>query len=128
VSTPVDEYRPKPEQIRVLFALGTTSDFYSDDGSAIPLVMEACKEAFRDLESRFGVHVLGNLDDDETMLGPSDAWPWTCYILADAPSRDAVAAVVNQLRTTTVGESGHRLWRYLKIEARLGRPLFFGQS
>lgn len=127
MSTPVDEYRQKPERIRVLFALGTTRDFYSDDGSAIPLVMEACKVAFDGLEERFGVQVLGTLDDDETMVGPSDGWPWTCYILADAPSRDAVAEVCNRLRTTEVGDSGQRLWRYLKIEARLGRPLFFAE-
>src|SRR5438876_2157441 len=105
MSTPVDEYREKPARIRVLFALGTTPDFYSDDGSTIPLVMEACNEAVNALEQRFGVRVLGTLDDDETMVGPSDAWPWTCYVLADAPDRDAVAAVCNQLRTTTVGDA-----------------------
>src|SRR5437762_9380667 len=105
MATPVDEYREKPPRVRVLFALGTTSDFFSSDDSAIPGVMEACKQAFDDLEGKFGVRVLGTLDDDETMVGPSDGWPWTCYILADAPDRDAVAAVCNQLRTTKVGAS-----------------------
>jgi hypothetical protein len=128
VATPVDEYREKPPRIRVLFAFGVTADFFSSDDSTIPAVMEACKEAFRDLEGKFGVRVLGTMDDDETMVGPSEGWPWTCYILADAPDRDAVAAVCNQLRTTNVGEPGHRLWRYLRVEARLGRPLFFGDS
>jgi hypothetical protein len=128
VATPVDEYREKPQRIRVLFALGVTSDFFSSDDSTIPAVMEACKAAFDDLEGKFGVHVLGTMDDDETMVGPSEGWPWTCYILAEAPDRDAVNAVCNQLRTTNVGGSGHRLWRYLKVEARLGRPLFFGES
>src|SRR5262245_23090765 len=127
MSTPVDEYREKAARIRVLFALGTTSDFYADDGSTIPFVMEACKQAFNDLEQKFGVRVLGTLDDDETMVGPSANWPWTCYVLADAPDRDSVAAVCNQLRTTTVGDSGHRLWRYMRVEARLGRPLFFAE-
>ncbi len=23
------------------------------------------------------------MDDDSTMVGPSDGWPWTCYLLAD---------------------------------------------
>jgi hypothetical protein len=128
VATPVDQYREKPQRVRVLFALGTTPDFFSLEDSAIPDVMEACKQAFNDLETKFDVHVLGTLDDDETMVGPSASWPWTCYILADAPNRDAVAGVCNQLRTTKVGESGPRLWRYLQIEARLGRPLFFGES
>jgi len=125
--TEVDAYREKPARIRVLFAMGVTQDFYRGDLKRIPLVMEACKEAFRDLSSRFDVDVLGTLDDDETMLGASETWPWTCYILADAPDRDAVTAVCHQVRETMVGDD-ERLWKYLKIEARLGRPLFFGAS
>jgi hypothetical protein len=37
-----------------------------------------------------------------------------------------VAAVCNLLRATEV--EGARLWKYLKVEARLGRPLFFGEA
>jgi hypothetical protein len=87
--------------------------------------MEACKAAFDDLERRFGVTVLGTLDDDETMVGARTSWPWTCYILAEAPDREAVAAICDQLRETKVDDQT-RLWRYLTVEARMGRPLFFG--
>jgi hypothetical protein len=71
--------------------------------------------------------VLGTLDDDRLMVGPSPTWPWTCYILADAPGLDAVAGVCDILRSTDL-DSGNKLWRYLKIEARVGRPLFFGNQ
>jgi hypothetical protein len=87
--------------------------------------MEALKREFADLEGRFGVRVLGTLDDDETMVGPSGTWPWTCYILAEVPDHAAVAAVCNVLREVEVGDA--RLWKYLKVEARVGRPLFFGE-
>ena len=123
----VAPYREKTtEGVRVLFACGVTQGFFELEPARLPEVMEANKEAFSDLEGRFGVRVLGTLDDDETMVGPSDTWPWTCYILADAPDRDAVAAVCNQLRVTNVGPD--RLWKFMKIEARIGRKLFFAEQ
>jgi hypothetical protein len=112
--------------LRVLFAFGLTQDFFSEDRTRIPPIMEALKREFGDLEGRFGVRVLATLDDDETMVGATDTWPWTCYVLAEAPDRDAVAAVCNLLREVEVGDA--RLWKYLKVEARVGRPLFFAET
>jgi hypothetical protein len=111
--------------MRVLFAFGLTQDFFSEERSRIPAIMESLKREFGDLEGRFGVRVLGTLDDDETMVGATDTWPWTCYVLAEAPDHDAVAAVCNILRETELGDA--RLWKYLKVEARVGRPLFFAE-
>jgi hypothetical protein len=34
--------------------------------------------------------------------------------------------VCNLVRTTTIGED--RLWKFMRIEARVGRQLFFGNS
>jgi hypothetical protein len=112
--------------LRVLFAFGLTQDFFSEDRTRIPPIMEALKREFGDLEGRFGVRVLATLDDDETLVGATDTWPWTCYVLAEAPNRDAVAAVCNLLREVEVGDA--RLWKYLKVEARVGRPLFFAET
>ena len=66
------------------------------------------------------------MDDDELMVGPSHAWPWTAYILADAPDLDAVIGVCDLMRSTRIGED--RLWRFMRIEARVGRRLFFGNA
>ncbi len=66
------------------------------------------------------------MDDDELMVGPSATWPWTAYVLADAPNLDAVTAVCNVLRETEV--RGARLWKYMKVEARVGRRLFFAND
>ena len=55
------------------------------------------------------------------MVGSSEGWPCTAYVLADVPDRDAVVAGCNLFRTTPVGE--YRLWRYCSVEARVGRDL-----
>lgn len=121
----VAPYRESKTGIRALFAFGLTQDFFTEERERIPLIMEALKREFADLEGRFGLRVLGTLDDDETMVGATATWPWTCYILAEAPDHDAVAAVCDLLREVEVGDA--RLWKYMKVEARVGRPLFFGE-
>jgi hypothetical protein len=126
VSIPVNEYRTD-KRLRVLFAIGLTQDFFATPQSQIRPIMEAIKTAFADLEGRFGVKVLGTMDDDETLVGATAGWPWTCYILAEAPDRDAVIAVCNELRVTSIDEET-RVWKYLSIEARIGRPLFFAEQ
>lgn len=112
-------------RLRVLFAFGVTQEFFNEDRTRLPEIFKALRTGFADLEERFGVTVLGTLDDDQTMVGASLTWPWTCYIMAEAPDHGAVAAVCNVLRE--VNASGTPLWRYLKIEARVGRSLFFGE-
>jgi hypothetical protein len=123
----VAPYRKDTPGLRVLFAFGLTQNFFSEDRSRIPAIMESLKSGFRDLEERFGVRVLGTLDDDESMVGACGTWPWTCYILAHAPDHQAVAEVCNVLREVEVEGGGDRLWKYLKVEARTGRPLFFAE-
>jgi hypothetical protein len=120
-------YREKEQRdLRVLFCFGVSQSFFEEDAARVPELAGAIAKAFEDLSGRFGVRVLGTMDDDELMVGPSVAWPWTAYILADAPSLDAVTAVCNILREVEVG--GGKLWKYLRVEARVGRPLFFGNS
>lgn len=104
--------------------MGVSPEFFSADNAHRKLVFDALKEQFDDLKGRFGVTVLGTFDDDRLMVGPSLQWPWTCYILADVPDLAAAIAVCNILRESNVGSD--KLWRYLRIEARVGRPLFFG--
>ena len=113
----------EPRKLRVMFCMGVTPAFFDADVSELEAIGEGIKKAFEDLKGRFGIEVLATMDDDELMVGPSPTWPWTCYILADAPSLESVTSVTNLLREEL--DTG-RLWKYLKIEARIGRPLFFG--
>jgi hypothetical protein len=119
-------YRESGEHVRALFCFGLTQAFFDAPSDRLRPIGEALREAFGQLSKRFGVTVLGTIDDDATMVGATGTWPWTCYILAEVSDPDTVAAVCNQLRETWVGDD--RLWRYVKIEARVGRPLFFGES
>jgi hypothetical protein len=69
-----------------------------------------------------GVSVLGTLDDDETMVGTSpNGWPWTFYILADVPDRADGGGRLQPVPHDQRGE--HRLWKYMRVEARIGREL-----
>ena len=119
-------YRETGDSLRVLFCIGMRDEFFSMDSADAPTIIEASRTALDNLGERFGLTVLGTMDDDELMVGPSYGFPWTAYILAEAPDLDSVKKVCNTLRETAVGDS--KLWRYMKIEARVGRPLFFGNS
>lgn len=120
-------YREKQtSDLRVLFCMGITQSFFDVDPTRIPTLIEGVKSTFADLGDRFGIRVLGTMDDDELMVGSSSTWPWTAYILADAPSLESVVAICNLVRESEV--EGARLWKYMKIEARVGRQLFFGNE
>ncbi len=122
-----ESYREKEgKALRVLFCFGVTQSFFEEEPSGVGEIAKGIVGAFDDLSGRFGITVLGTMDDDELMVGPSLEWPWTAYILADAPTLDAVRAVCNILRETEIGTG--RLWRYMRVEARIGRPLFFGNE
>lgn len=121
------DYRDKDgEALRVLFCFGVTQSFFEADPASVPAIAKAITEAFDDLAGRFGVRVLGTMDDDELMVGSSVVWPWTAYVLADVPDLETVAKVTNILREAEV--EGARLWKYLRVEARVGRPLFFANA
>jgi hypothetical protein len=109
--------------LRVLFVFAATQAFFDGSMERKQAVGQALKEAFADLQGRFGVRVLAALDDDQLAVGPSLTWPWTAYIIAEAPDLDQVVQVCDLVRSTSVGDD--RLSRFIRIEARIGRPLFF---
>lgn len=112
--------------LRVLFCIGVLQSNFDSDSATQQLVVGTLKREFSNLGSRFGIQVLGTFDDDVLMVGSSSAWPWTSYILADVPDLATVAKITGLLRTIEVGDA--RLWKYLRIEARVGRELFFGNE
>jgi hypothetical protein len=111
--------------LRVLFCIGINQNFFDLPKNRAPEVFKAFGAMLGDLAALPGIRVIADLDDDQSMVGPSSTYPWTSYVLADADDLTAVAAATNLFRTTPVGpeEDDIKLWRYAKIEARVGRPL-----
>ena len=112
----------QPKKIRTLFCIAVLQDFFALPSSEIGAVWQAFGRMMGELSQMDGVTILGMLDDDETMVGTSpDGYPWTAYIMADMPTRDSVVAACNLFRTIEIGE--YRLWKYCRVEARMGRAL-----
>lgn len=109
--------------LRVLFCIGVNQNFFDAGQAEAKQVWAAFGVMMKGIEETQGIRVIGNMDDDQLMVGPSTAAPWTTYVLADAKRLENVAAVCNLFRTTPVGDGGSRLWKYCKIEARVGREL-----
>ena len=107
--------------LRVLFCCGVTQNFFDLPREKIGEVWQAYGKMLAAVEAMDNVRVLGVMDDDRLVVGQSDGAPWTFYIMADVADFDTAVAVCNLYRTTPVGE--YSLWRYGKIEARVGRAL-----
>ncbi|WP_111510113.1 hypothetical protein [Mycobacterium kyogaense] len=109
------------QPLRTLFCLGNNQNFFDLPKADIGPVWEATCEMLTNLKNMDGVQVIGTFDDDSHQVGPSSTWPWTAYILADVRDQPTVKDACNLLRTTMVGE--YALWKFFKIEARMGREL-----
>lgn len=117
----------KRESVRVLFAIGVLPPFYEADDDEVRGLFDTLIEVYADLGGRYGATVLGTFDDYLLSVGPSRSWPWTSYLLADLPDVDTAIALCNLVRTTR-HPNGHKLWHYLRVEARIGTRLFFGNE
>lgn len=110
--------------IRTLFCIAVQQNFFDLPFSQIGPVWKAFGSMMKGISELPGVKILGMLDDDETMVGTSPTgFPWTAYIMADVPDRETVRLACNLFRTTPVGDSDERLWKYCRVEARMGRAL-----
>lgn len=113
------------QPLRVLFCIGINQNFFDlpADGITHGQVWQAFVSMMDGVKALPGVDFIGDMDDDSHMVGPSEGWPWTCYLLADVDTAETVKAACNLFRTTPVGDGEVRLWRFARIEARMGRAL-----
>lgn len=111
--------------LRVLFCFGINQNFFDlpQDGIGTDDVWKGVVELWDGIKSLPGVRFIGDIDDDAQMVGPSDGWPWTCYMLCDVDTQETVKQACNFLRTVRIGDGPHKLWKFAKVEARMGRPL-----
>ena len=109
-------------QMKVLFCGAVLQNFFDLSGNELPPALLGAGTLIKSIREHPGITVLGMLDDDETMVGTSpDGYPWTFYIMADVTDRQAVVECCNYLRTIKVGD--YSLWRYIRLEARIGRDI-----
>ena len=110
------------KKLRTLFCGAVTQNFFDLPEAEIESVWRATGAMLGALRDLPGVEIIGTIDDDQTTVGAApNGWPWTFYILADVPDHATAIAACNLFRTTRVGE--HRLWRFMRVEARIGREL-----
>lgn len=112
--------------LRVMFCIGVTQNFFELPEDKIGMVWKAYGEMMTGLAQLPGVTIIGTMDDDRTMVGASASWPWTVYIMADVDTLDTVVAGCDLFRSIKIGDD--RLWKYGKIEARIGRALIIQGS
>ena len=116
----------EPKMLRTLFCVAVNQNFHDLPLPQAQQLMGVFITALDDLKGRFGMEVLGTFDDDQMMVGASNGAPWTAYILADVPDLDSVIGFCNLFRITPALDG--QLWKFAKIEARIGRKLFAGNA
>lgn len=111
------------QPLRTLLCFNNHQTFFDLPFDQIGPVWKATQELMMGIDQLEGVEIVGTFDDDQTMVGASRGFPFTWYILADFPNRESVQAACNLLRTIVVGDKNERLWKYMTVEARMGRAL-----
>lgn len=109
--------------VRTLLCMNNHQSFFDLPFDQIGMVWKATQAYMSGVAAIEGAMIIGTFDDDQTMVGTSRGFPFTWYMLVDFPDRAAVQAACNLLRTIPVGDQGHRLWKYMSVEARMGRAL-----
>lgn len=114
--------------IRTLLCFNNHPAFFGLPFDQIGMVWKATQELMSSIDQMEGVEIIGTFDDDQTFVGASHGFPFTWYMLCDFPDRETVQAACNLLRTIVVGEGNDRLWKYMTVEARMGRALEIPQA
>lgn len=108
----------------VLLGAATSGWFEASDQDRRERVLPRMRGMFQQWE-QMGAKVLATVDDDLFMVGQPGAPDFTWYLIFEIPSLEVLAAMIQCLRVTV---DDVRLDRYIRIEARLGRPFFLLES
>lgn len=119
---PVDFVPPElPSPLRVILLGAATQGWYQASPEVQREQVLPRFAAVMDEWRELGAVPLSTLDDDLCMVGEPGAPDFTWYLMFDVPSLEAVAGMIQRLREPV---DGVRLDRYVRFEARVGRPFF----
>jgi hypothetical protein len=101
---------------RVMLLIAATDGWFGAERAEREAATDELSGMLRDAEDR-GARLLASFDDDLFMSGQPAPLPYTIHILYDVEDLSLVVDLVHRLRTSGLG-------RFLRLEARIGRPLF----
>ena len=101
---------------RVMLLIAATDGWFHAARPEREAATDGLARLLRGAEGR-GARLLGSFDDDLFLSGQPSSMPYTIHILYDVDDLALVVDLVHGLRTTDLG-------RFLRLEARIGRPLF----
>ena len=100
---------------RVLVLAASTQGWYESQADERARVLDALHALFRRAGEN-GARLVASFDDDLFATGQPSSLPYSIYALYDVDDLSVIVAMVHELRTVL----GH----VLRLEARVGRPLF----
>ena len=101
---------------RVLVLVASTDGWYGATTDEREAATDELGAILREAEDG-GARMLASFDDDLFLTGQPAPLPYTIFVLYDVDDLAVVVRLVHRLRTSEVA-------RYLRLEARVGRPLF----
>jgi hypothetical protein len=110
---------PEPDfdpPYRVLVLVAATDGWYAATAQERDAATDQLGAILREAEDG-GARLLASFDDDLFLTGQPASLPYTIFALYDVDDVAIVVRLVHRLRTSEVA-------RYLRLEARVGRPLF----
>jgi hypothetical protein len=101
-------------------------------GGGLPAYFEASEEEKRDVFlprfrallaewEELGARVIASFCDDVLQVGPVSATSWAWYLIFEVDELETVAKMIDRVRAEV---DGVRLDRYVRFEARVGRPFW----
>ena len=101
---------------RVLVLIASTDGWYAATPTERDVATDELGSILNEAQSQ-GARLVASFDDDLFLTGQPAPLPYTIFVLYDVDDLSVVVRLVHRLRTSHVA-------KYLRLEARVGRPLF----
>jgi hypothetical protein len=101
---------------RVMLLIAATEGWFGAEQAEREAATDELSRLLRGADEA-GARLLASFDDDLFLSGQPAPLPYTIHILYDVDDLAIVVDLVHRLRTSGLG-------RFLRLEARIGRPLF----